>query len=83
VNLEMPVTTSSSDGGTNTVTAPLEATTSTEAGATTARKIEALHPSHRDLGSLTRPFAKRYSRLGSAPPPMTLTKYNGETKPEL
>jgi hypothetical protein len=67
VNLEMPVTTSSSVGGTNMVTVQLEATTSTEAGATTARRIEALHPSHRDLGSLARPFAKHYSRLGFAP----------------
>jgi hypothetical protein len=49
------------------VTVQLEATTSTEAGATTARRIEALHPSHRDLGSLARPFAKHYSRLGFAP----------------
>jgi hypothetical protein len=46
VNLEMPVTTSSSVGGTNMVTVQLEATTSTEAGATTARRIEALPPSH-------------------------------------
>jgi hypothetical protein len=67
VNLEMLVTTSSSAGGTNMVTGQPEATTSTEAGATTARKIKALHPSHRVLGSLARPFAKRYSRLGSAP----------------
>jgi hypothetical protein len=82
MNLEILVTTSSSDGGTNMVTVQLEATTSIEAGATTARRIEALHPSHRDLGSLARTFAKRYSWLGSAPP-MTLTKYNDETKPEL
>jgi hypothetical protein len=63
------------------VTVQLEATTSTEAGATTARRIEALHLSHQALGSLARPFAKHYSWLGFAP--MTLTKYNGETKPEL
>jgi hypothetical protein len=67
VNLEIPVTTSSSDGGANMVTVQLEATTSTEAGATTARRIEALHPSHRALGSLARPFTKRYSRLGFVP----------------
>jgi hypothetical protein len=80
VNLEMPVTTSSSAGGANTVTG-LEATTSIEAGATTAQKIEALHPNHWVPESLARPFVKRYSRLDFAP--MTLTKYNGETKPEL
>jgi hypothetical protein len=67
VNLEMPVTTSSSTGGANMVTVQLEATTSTEAGATTAQRIEALHPSHQDLGSLARSFVKHYSRLGSAP----------------
>jgi hypothetical protein len=67
VNLEMPMTTSSSPGGANMVTVQLEATTSTEADATTAQKIEALHPSHRVLGSLARPFVKRYSRLGSTP----------------
>jgi hypothetical protein len=82
MNLEMPVTTSSSARGTNMVTVQLEATMSTEASAMTARKIEALHPRHRVLRSLARPFLKRYSWLGSAPP-MTLTKYNGETKPEL
>jgi hypothetical protein len=59
VNLEMPVTTSSSAGGANTVTVLLEATTSTEAGATIAQKIEALHPSHRVLGSLAKPFTKK------------------------
>jgi hypothetical protein len=59
----------------------LEATMSTEAGATTARRIEARHPSHQALGSLARPFTKHYFQLDSAP--MTLTKYNGETKPEL
>jgi hypothetical protein len=63
------VITSSSAGGANMVMVQLKATTSTEAGATTARKIEALHSSHRVLGSLARPFAKRYSWLGSAPPP--------------
>jgi hypothetical protein len=61
VNLVMPVTTSSSAGGANTVTVQLEATTSTGVDATIAQKIEALHPSHRVLGSLVRPFAKRYS----------------------
>jgi hypothetical protein len=30
-----------------------------------------------------RSFAKRYSWLDFAPPPTTLTKYNGETKPKL
>jgi hypothetical protein len=58
MNLEMPVTTSSSAGGTNMVTMQLEATTSTEADAMTAQRIEALHPSHRVLGSLARPFVK-------------------------
>jgi hypothetical protein len=67
VNLEMPVTTSSSAEGANMVTVQLEATTSTEAGATTVWRIEALHLSHRALGSLARPFVKCYSRLGSAP----------------
>jgi hypothetical protein len=67
VNLEMPVTTSSSAGGANIVTVQLEATTSIEAGATTAQKIKALQPSHRVLGSLAKPFMKQYSRLGSAP----------------
>jgi hypothetical protein len=68
VNLEMPVTTSSSARGANMVMVQLEATTSTGAGATTAQKIEAFHLSHQVLGSLARPFAKRYSWLGSAPP---------------
>jgi hypothetical protein len=68
VNLEMPVTTSLSAGGANMVTVQLEATTSTEAGATTARRIGALHPSHRALRSLARPIAKHYSWLGSDPP---------------
>jgi hypothetical protein len=58
VNLEMPVTTSSSAGGANMVTVQLEATTSIGVGATTAQKIEALHPSHRVLRSLARPFVK-------------------------
>jgi hypothetical protein len=58
VNLEMPVTTSSSARGTNMVMVQLEATTSTGAGATTAEKIESLHPSHRVLGSLARPLSK-------------------------
>jgi hypothetical protein len=67
MNLEMPVTTSSSAEGANMVTVQLKATTSTEAGAMIAQKIKALHPSHRVIGSLAKPFAKRYSRLGSAP----------------
>jgi hypothetical protein len=50
VNLEMPMTTSSSAGGANMVTVQLEATMSTEAGATIAQKIKALHLSHRVLG---------------------------------
>jgi hypothetical protein len=58
VNLEVPVTTSSSAGGANTVTVRLEATTSTEAGATTAQKIEVLHLNHRVPRSLARPFVK-------------------------
>jgi hypothetical protein len=58
MNLEMPITTSSSARGANMVTVQLKATTSTEAGATTAQKIEALHLNHRVLGSLARPFAK-------------------------
>jgi hypothetical protein len=82
VNLETPVTTSPSTEGTSMVTVQLKATMSTGADSTTARRIEALHPSHRALGSLARPFAKHYFWLSSAPP-MTLTKYNGETKPEL
>jgi hypothetical protein len=61
VNLEMPVTTSSSVRGANMVTVQLKVTTSTEAGATIARRIEALHPSHQGLGSLARPSMKHYS----------------------
>jgi hypothetical protein len=80
-NLETPVTTSPSVGGASVVMVQLEATTSTGAGATIARRIEALHLSHQALGSLARPFTKHYFWLGSAP--TTLTKYNGETKPEL
>jgi hypothetical protein len=68
VNLEMPMTTSSSARRANMVTVQLEATTSTEASATIAQKIEALHPSHLVLRSLAKPFVKRYSWLGSAPP---------------
>jgi hypothetical protein len=64
----MPVTTSTSAVGTRVVTVPLEATTSTGAIATTARRIEALHPSHQALESLARPFAKHYFWLGSGPP---------------
>jgi hypothetical protein len=67
VNLDMPVTTSSSAGDANMVTVQLEATTSIEAGTTIARRIRALHPSHQALGSLARPFVKHYSRLGSVP----------------
>jgi hypothetical protein len=81
VNLEMSVTTSPSAGGIRVVTVQLEATTSTGAGATIARRIKALHRSHQALGSLARPFAKHYFRLDSAP--TTLTKYNSKTKPEL
>jgi hypothetical protein len=69
VNLEMPMTTSSSAGGANTVTVQLEATTSTEAGATIAQKIEALHPSHRVLGSLAKPFVKKKTPGSVLPPP--------------
>jgi hypothetical protein len=72
MNLEMPVTTSTSARGVRVVTAQLEATMSTGAGATTARRIEALHPSHQALGSLARPFVKHYFRLDSAPPPQPL-----------
>jgi hypothetical protein len=67
VDLEMPVTTSTSAGGVRVVTVQLEAATSTGAGATTARRIKALRPNHQALGSLARPFAKHYFRLGSAP----------------
>jgi hypothetical protein len=82
-NLEMPVTTSTSVVGTRVVTEQLEVTTSTGAGATIARRIEAHHPSHQALGSSARPSVKHNFRLSSALPPTTLTKYNGETKPEL
>jgi hypothetical protein len=68
MNLEMPMTTSPSAGGASMVTVQLEATMSKGAGATTARRIEALHLSHQALGSLARPFVKHYFRLGSAPP---------------
>jgi hypothetical protein len=63
------------------VTVQLESTTSIEAGATIAQRIEALHSSHQALRSLAKPSAKHYFWLGSAP--TTLTKYNDETKPEL
>jgi hypothetical protein len=76
------VTTSTSTEGVRVVTVQLEATTSIGAGAMTARRIEALHPSHQALGSLARPFAKHYFRLDSAPL-TTLTKYNAKTKPKL
>jgi hypothetical protein len=66
-NLEMPVTTSMSTEGVRVEMVQLEATTSTGAGATTARRIEALHPSSLALGSLARPFTRHYFRLGSAP----------------
>jgi hypothetical protein len=68
VNLEMPVTTSTSAGGVRVVTVQLKATMSIGAGATTTRRIEALHSSHPALGSLARPFAKHYFRLDSALP---------------
>jgi hypothetical protein len=42
----MPVTTSTSAEGVRVVTVQLEATTSIGAGAMTAQKIKALHPSH-------------------------------------
>jgi hypothetical protein len=58
MNLEMPMITSSSAKGANMVTVQLEATTSIEAGATIAQRIKALHPIHRVLGSLARPFVK-------------------------
>jgi hypothetical protein len=58
MNLEMPMTTSSSARGANTVTVQLEATTSIGAGATTAQRIEALRPSHQVPRSLARPFMK-------------------------
>jgi hypothetical protein len=45
-NLEMPVTTSTSAIGARVVTVQLKATMSIGAGATIARRIEALHPSH-------------------------------------
>jgi hypothetical protein len=64
------------------VTVQLEATTSTGAGAMTARRIRALHPSHQALGSLARPFVKTLL-LARFRTPTTLTKYNSETKPEL
>jgi hypothetical protein len=60
VNLETPVTTSLSIRGASVVTMRLEATTSTEVGATTARRIGALHLSHQALGSLAKPSAKHY-----------------------
>jgi hypothetical protein len=66
-NLEMPVTTSMSAEGVRVVMVQLEATTSIGAGATTARRIEALHPSHQALGSSARPFAKCYFQRSSTP----------------
>jgi hypothetical protein len=58
------------------VTVQLKATTSTEVGATTTQRIKALHPSHDSYHS-------QNDTPGSVPPPTTLTKYNGKTKPEL
>jgi hypothetical protein len=52
----MPVMTSTSTAGAEAVMAPLEATTSTEAGAMTARRTAVLHPSHRALESSVEPF---------------------------
>jgi hypothetical protein len=46
VNLVMPVKTSPNAGGVRVVMVWLEATTSIGAGATTAQRIKALHPSH-------------------------------------
>jgi hypothetical protein len=69
VNLEMPVITSTSAVNKKVVTVQLEATTSTEAGATTAQRIEARHLSHQALGSSARPFVKHFFRLGSTPLP--------------
>jgi hypothetical protein len=63
----MLVTTSTSAEDVRVVMVQLEATMSTGEGATIARRIEALHPSHQALGSSARPFAKHYFRLGSAP----------------
>jgi hypothetical protein len=67
VNLETLVTTSRSVGGASVVMVQLEVTTSTGAGAKTARRIEALHPSHQALGSLAKPSMKHYFWLGFAP----------------
>jgi hypothetical protein len=67
MNLEMPMTTSLNAGGIRVVMVWLEATTSIGAGATTAQKIEALHPSYQALGSLARPFVKHYFQLDFAP----------------
>jgi hypothetical protein len=66
-NLEMAVTTSTSTEGIRVVMVQLEATTSTGVGATIARRIKALHPTCLALGSLARPFARHYFRLGSTP----------------
>jgi hypothetical protein len=63
----MSVTTSTSAIGVRVVTVQLEATMSTGAGATTAQRIEARHPSHQALESSARPFVKHYFRLGFAP----------------
>jgi hypothetical protein len=65
---ETPVATSLSAARVNTVIVWLEVTTYTEAGATTAQKIEALHPSLRALGSSVRLSTRRYSRLSFALP---------------
>jgi hypothetical protein len=58
VNLETPVATSSSAARAKTVMVWLEVTVCTEASATTAQKIIALHPSLRALGSSVRLSAK-------------------------
>jgi hypothetical protein len=62
------VATSLSAACANMMTVWLEVTVYIEAGATTAQKIVALHPSLRALGSLVRLSARRCSRLGFALP---------------
>jgi hypothetical protein len=76
------MTTSTSTVGAKVVTVQLEVTTSTGVGVTIAPRIVVHHLSHRALESSARPFETPSFWSGFCPP-STLTKYNGETKPEL
>jgi hypothetical protein len=82
VSPEMPVTTSTSVAGVEAMTVHLKATTCTGVDVMIAQKIVVHLSSRRTLESSARPFVGPSFRSDFAPP-TTLTKYNGETKPEL